>query len=80
MQTLGFLQYARVLVCKYIGINIFSRANVTTVRMSLDNLTGRLQLNGLAASGIEPYCMDVGSCDTTLDEHNYGHHTEAKGG
>lgn len=49
------------------------------VRMPSDYLTGRLQLNGLTASGIEPCCMDVGLFDTTIDDRNYGHHTDSKG-
>lgn len=48
------------------------------VRMPSDYLTGRLQLNGLTASGIEPCCMDVGLFDTTIDDRNYGHHTNSK--
>ncbi|HHW4402044.1 TPA: glycosyltransferase family 25 protein [Aeromonas hydrophila] len=44
------------------------------IRMPSDYLTGRLQLNGLTASGIEPCCMDVGLFDTTIDDRNYGPH------
>ncbi len=44
------------------------------LRMPADYLTGRLQLNGLRASGVEPCCMDVGLFDTTIDDRNYGPH------
>lgn len=44
------------------------------VRMPSDYLTGRLQLNKLNASGIEPCCLDVGLFDTTIDDRNYGQH------
>ncbi|MGY6040675.1 glycosyltransferase family 25 protein [Aeromonas sp. AE23HZ002T15] len=44
------------------------------IRMPSDYLTGRLQLNGLTASGVEPCCMDVGLFDTTIDDRNYGPH------
>ncbi|MGL6471973.1 glycosyltransferase family 25 protein [Aeromonas caviae] len=44
------------------------------LRMPADYLTGRLQLNGLTASGVEPCCMDVGMFDTTIDDRNYGPH------
>ncbi|WP_268011221.1 glycosyltransferase family 25 protein [Aeromonas veronii] len=44
------------------------------VRMPSDYLTGRLQLNALNASGIEPCCLDVGYFDTTIDDRNYGQH------
>ena len=44
------------------------------LRMPADYLTGRLQLNGLTASGVEPCCMDVGLFDTTIDDRNYGPH------
>ncbi len=46
------------------------------VRMPSDYLTGRLQLNKLNASGIEPCCLDVGLFDTTIDDRNYGQHIE----
>ncbi|MFM5235596.1 glycosyltransferase family 25 protein [Aeromonas caviae] len=48
------------------------------IRMPSDYLTGRLQLNGLTASGIEPCCMDCGMFDTTIDDRNYGPHTDSK--
>ncbi|MEJ6102798.1 glycosyltransferase family 25 protein [Aeromonas salmonicida] len=44
------------------------------IRMPSDYLTGRLQLNGLTASGVEPSCMDVGLFETTIDDRNYGPH------
>lgn len=44
------------------------------VRMPSDYLTGRLQLNELNASGVEPCCLDVGLFDTTIDDRDYGQH------
>ncbi|MGL4734958.1 MAG: glycosyltransferase family 25 protein [Enterovibrio sp.] len=42
------------------------------VRMPADYLTGRLQLNKMSASGVEPCCLDVGLFETTIDDRNYG--------
>ncbi|MGL5334543.1 MAG: glycosyltransferase family 25 protein [Enterovibrio sp.] len=46
------------------------------VRMPADYLTGRLQWNKMSASGVEPCCMDVALFDTTIDDRNYGQHTQ----
>lgn len=76
---LEFLKYAIDAIHRYIGVNVFYRAYVTPVRLLLDNLTMPLQFNGLTASGIESCRMDVGLFDTTIDDRNYGHHTDSKG-
>ncbi|MGU5572369.1 glycosyltransferase family 25 protein [Aeromonas hydrophila] len=44
------------------------------LRMPSDYLTGRLQLNGLSASGVEPCCLDVDLFTTTIDDRAYGHY------
>lgn len=44
------------------------------LRMPSDYLTGRLQLNGLTASGVEPSCLDVDLFTTTIDDRAYGHY------
>lgn len=46
------------------------------VRMPADYLTGRLQLNKLKASGVEPCCLDTGLFDTTINDRNYGAHVK----
>lgn len=48
------------------------------VRMPSDYLTGRLQLTGLTAAGIEPCCLDVDQFATTIDDRAYGHYLEQK--
>ncbi len=49
------------------------------VRMPSDYLTGRLQLTGLIAAGIEPCCLDVDQFATTIDDRAYGHYLEQNG-
>ncbi len=44
------------------------------LRMPSDYLTGRLQLNGLTTSGVEPSCLDVDLFTTTIDDRAYGHY------
>lgn len=44
------------------------------IRMPADYLTGKLQLNKLKASGVEPSCLDVDHFTTTIDDRNYGEH------
>jgi glycosyl transferase family 25 len=51
-------------------------AKAYPLRMPADYLTGRLQLNGLAASGVEPCCLDVDLFTTTIDDRAYGHYLE----
>lgn len=46
------------------------------VRMPADYLTGRLQLTGLSATGVEPCCLDVDQFATTIDDRAYGQHLE----
>ena len=46
------------------------------VRMPADYLTGRLQLNGLSASGVEPSCLDVDLFPSTIDDRKYGQHLQ----
>lgn len=46
------------------------------VRMPADYLTGRLQLTGLSAAGVEPSCLDVDQFATTIDDRAYGQHLE----
>lgn len=49
-------------------------AKAYPLRMPADYLTGRLQLNGLSASGVEPCCLDVDLFTTTIDDRAYGHY------
>ncbi|MDM5069113.1 glycosyltransferase family 25 protein [Aeromonas salmonicida] len=51
-------------------------AKAYPLRMPADYLTGRLQLNGLTASGVEPCCLDVDLFTTTIDDRAYGHYLE----
>ncbi|MHA6999505.1 glycosyltransferase family 25 protein [Aeromonas schubertii] len=46
------------------------------VRMPADYLTGRLQLNKLNASGVEPCCLDVDWLPTTIEDRAYGHYLD----
>ncbi|WP_421218146.1 glycosyltransferase family 25 protein [Aeromonas enteropelogenes] len=46
------------------------------VRMPADYLTGRIQMNGLKAEGIEPCCLDVDWLPTTIEDRAYGHYLE----
>lgn len=46
------------------------------IRMPADVLTGKLQLNGLKASGVEPCCLDVGWFETTIENRVYGEHVK----
>lgn len=46
------------------------------VRMPSDYLTGRLQMTGLSAAGVEPCCLDVDLFATTIEDRTYGHYLE----
>ncbi len=46
------------------------------IRMPADYLLGRLQLNNLNASGVEPSCIDVDLVKTTIEDRAYGHYLE----
>ncbi|MFM4770114.1 MULTISPECIES: glycosyltransferase family 25 protein [Aeromonas] len=48
------------------------------IRMPSDYLTGRIQLNGLSADGIEPCCLDVDWLPPAIDDRAYGHYLEQK--
>ncbi|MGL5037575.1 MAG: glycosyltransferase family 25 protein [Aeromonas sp.] len=54
-------------------------AHAYPVRMPADYLTGRLQMTGLIASGIEPCCLDVNEFTTTIENRAYGSHLKKRG-
>lgn len=51
-------------------------AQAYPVRMPADYLTGRLQMTGLSAAGVEPCCLDVDLFATTIEDRAYGHYLE----